>query len=149
MSVVGDLLTGQELLTLTSSATALEAARAMTERRVGAVLVTDHRGNLKGIFTERDLMSRVVVRGLDPSRVALESAMTAEVYSVSPGEKVAEVLAELSRRHIRHVPVVADGRVVGMLSLRDILRADLEEMVSEVHALEGYFLGGDSHAHGR
>jgi signal-transduction protein with cAMP-binding, CBS, and nucleotidyltransferase domain len=148
MSVVRDLLTGQELLTLPTTATAFEAACAMTEFRVGAVLVTDHQAVLKGIFTERDLMSRIVVRGADPARVSLESVMTVDVYSVPPDAKVAEVRSELSRRHIRHVPVVEDGRVLGMLSLRDILRADLEEITSEVHALEGYFLGCDTHAHG-
>ena len=141
MPVVGDLLTGQELLTLPMSASALEAARAMTEHRVGAVLVTDQNGNLRGIFTERDLMSRVVVAGAQPSRATLESVMTSDVYSVCADAKVADVRLELSRRHIRHVPIVEGGRVIGMLSLRDILRADLEEITSEVHALEGYFLG--------
>jgi signal-transduction protein with cAMP-binding, CBS, and nucleotidyltransferase domain len=141
MPVVRNLLTGQELLTLPLSATALDAARAMTERRVGAVLVVDANGNLRGIFTERDLMSRVIVAGVQPSRATLESVMTSDIYSAPADAKVADVRVELSRRHIRHVPIVADGRVIGMLSLRDILRADLEEITSEVHALEGYFLG--------
>lgn len=145
MPVVGDLLTGNELLTLPTSASAFEAARAMTEFKVGAVLVTDEHGSLRGIFTERDLMSRVVVRKIDPASVHLKDVMTRDVYSVPRDEKVAVVRQELSRRHIRHVPIVDAGRVLGMLSLRDILRADLEEMTSEVHQLQGYFLGGQEH----
>jgi len=147
MPVVGDLLTGNELLTLPTSASALDAARAMTEFKVGAVLVMDDNGILRGIFTERDLMSRVVVRGIDPDGVRLQEVMTRDVYSVTRDVKVAEVRKELSRRHIRHVPVVDAGHVLGMLSLRDILRADLQEMVTEVHQLQGYFLGGHDGAH--
>jgi CBS domain-containing protein len=142
MPIVGDLLTDQELLSLPTTATALEAARAMTDFRVGAVIVMDTSGRLQGIFTERDLMSRVVVRGTDPDSIRLAEVMTRNVYSVTREEKVAEVRKELSRRHIRHVPIVDQGRVVGMLSLRDILRADLEAKDSEVHHLQDYFLGG-------
>jgi CBS domain-containing protein len=141
MPTVGDLLSGRELLTLPSSASALDAARAMTEQRVGAVLVVDGAGELQGIFTERDLMSRVVVRAIDPGAVSLREVMTCDVYSVAPDAKVCAVRKELSRRHIRHVPVVDGGRVLGMLSLRDILRADLAEAASEVHHMQGYFLG--------
>jgi signal-transduction protein with cAMP-binding, CBS, and nucleotidyltransferase domain len=141
MPVVGDLLTGRELLTLPVTATALAAARAMTEHKVGAVLVMDASGVLQGIFTERDLMSRVVVRAIDPGRVALSEVMTRNVYTVARDVKVCAVRKELSRRHIRHVPIVDGGHVLGMLSLRDILRADLAEVVSEVHELQGYFLG--------
>ena len=139
---VGQLLQKQELLVLAPSATALEAACAMTERKVGAVLVTHTDGRLVGIFTERDLMARVVVPRRDPERAQLSEVMTREVFSVGPEHDVDDVRSELQRRHIRHLPVVHEGRVVGILSLRDILRADLDEMSHEVEALENYFLGG-------
>lgn len=139
---VGQLVTQQELLVLAPTATAFEAARAMTERKVGAVLVAFPDGTLVGIFTERDLMARVVVPRRDPERVALSEVMTKEVFSVAPDHDVDDVRAELQRRHIRHLPIVHEQRLVGVLSLRDILRADLDEMSHEVEALENYFLGG-------
>ena len=144
MPVVGDLLTGQELVTLSTSATAFAAACTMTDARIGAILVVDPDGGLAGIFTERDLMSRVVVRGLDPRRVTLADVMTRDVYSVGRDHKVAVARVEMQTRHIRHLPVCDGRRVCGMLSLRDILRADLEVMANEMHAIEGYFLGDSS-----
>ena len=138
---VGQLVSQQVLLVLAPTATALEAARAMTERKVGAVLVAFPDGRLVGIFTERDLMARVVVPRRDPERVALSEVMTTEVFSVGPDHDVDDVRAELQRRHIRHLPIVHEQRLVGVLSLRDILRADLDEMSHEVEALENYFLG--------
>jgi signal-transduction protein with cAMP-binding, CBS, and nucleotidyltransferase domain len=139
---IGHLLTVQDLLILEDAATVLDAARAMTARKVGAVLLTTADGSLAGIFTERDLMARVVVPGKDPARVTLREVMTRDVFSVGPDHEVAHVRGELQRRHIRHLPVVVNGRVVGILSLRDILRADIDQMSHDVQELEKYFLGG-------
>jgi signal-transduction protein with cAMP-binding, CBS, and nucleotidyltransferase domain len=139
---VREVLNPQDLLTLPETATAMEAATAMSARKVGAILVVGKDGRLTGIFTERDLMSRVVVERRDPERTALAEVMTREVFSVDPEHPVDLVRVELQRRHIRHLPVVVDGRLVGVLSLRDILRADLDKMSHEVEALENYFLGG-------
>jgi signal-transduction protein with cAMP-binding, CBS, and nucleotidyltransferase domain len=139
---IKDLLTGQDLLTLGEKASVLEAAQAMSARKVGAVLVTSADGRLAGIFTERDLMSRVVVARLDPEKVALREVMTRDVFNVGPDAELADVQLEVQRRHIRHIPVVVDGRVVGVLSLRDLLRADNEQMSHRVEHLQNYFLGG-------
>jgi signal-transduction protein with cAMP-binding, CBS, and nucleotidyltransferase domain len=139
---IKDLLTGQDLLTLGEKASVLEAAQAMSARKVGAVLVTAADGRLAGIFTERDLMSRVVVARLEPAKVALREVMTRDVFSVGPDRDHADVQLEVQRRHIRHIPVVVDGRVVGVLSLRDLLRADNEQMSHRVEDLQNYFLGG-------
>ena len=139
---VGELITIKVPLTLVETATAMQAARAMTEQHVGAVLVTSADGRLSGIFTERDLMTRVVVQGKDLERTKLAEVMTRELYHVGPDAEVARVRVELQRRHVRHLPIVVDGKLVGVLSLRDILRADLETLSHEVEDLEKYFLGG-------
>jgi CBS domain-containing protein len=141
MPHVGDLLTGKGVITLSPSATALQAALAMTEARVKATLVTEG-STLLGIFTEHDLMVRVVCARREPRDVRLSEVMTREIFSVRRDQKVAEVRRELQRRHISHLPVVEDGKLIGILSMRDILRADLEEKAHEVRALEDYFLGG-------
>lgn len=139
---VGELITIRDPLTLPESATAMQAARAMTEQHVGAVLVTSGDGRLSGIFTERDLMTRVVVTGKDLERTTLGQVMTRDLYVVGPEEEVASVRLELQRRHVRHLPLVKAGKIVGVLSLRDILRADLDKLSHEVEDLEKYFLGG-------
>ena len=139
---VGDIQTKRELLTLPESATAIQAARAMTERKVGAVLITTDDGRLAGIFTERDLMARVVVAGKDLERTKLAEVMTRDIYHVDPDAEIASVRIELQRRHVRHLPIVEGGKLVGVLSLRDVLRADLDALSHEVEDLENYFLGG-------
>ncbi len=139
---IRNLLQPQDLLMLDESSSVLEAAQAMSAKKVGAVIVTGDGGMLAGIFTERDLMSRVVVARRNPETVLLREVMTRDVFSVDLDAEVKDVRAELQARHIRHLPIVLDGRIVGILSLRDLLRADIESMSIEVQALESYFLGG-------
>jgi CBS domain-containing protein len=144
---ISGLLTGRKLLVQPGSATAFEAARFMTENGIGAVLITDRDGSIRGIFTERDLMTRVVVAGKDPRQVRLEEVMTREVYSANKEARVDDVRRELQRRHIRHLPVVDGERAVAMLSLRNLLAADLAETTREKRALSEYIQGaGDAPA---
>src|SRR5262245_16548262 len=96
---VGELITIQNPLTLPETATAMQAARAMTDCKVGAVIVTSKEGRLTGIFTERDLMTRVIVTGKDLERTTLAEVMTRNLYHVEPQEEVARVRVELQRRH--------------------------------------------------
>jgi CBS domain-containing protein len=138
MPLVGQLLTRRTVYALPPAATALEAARLMAEHRIGAMLVIDRGERLVGIFTERDLMTRVIVAGLDPAATPLERVMTREVYTAVAETKVAAVRREIQARHIRHLPVVQAGRVIGMLSLRDLLRADLDEKAHELEQMTDY-----------
>jgi len=141
MPEIRSLMTGRRVVTLSQSASVLEAARSMHAENVGALLVTDSQQRPCGIFTERDLMLRVVVEGRDPGGVRLEEVMTRDVYTTHPGCKVAEARLELQQRHIRHLPVVEDGKVVALLSLRDLLGADLEQASSELRETRRYIRG--------
>ena len=141
MPEIQSLLTGRSVLTMRAEATALDAAKEMSRNKVGAILVTDSGDRPCGIFTERDLMVRVVVAGRDPASVRLEEAMTREVFTAPPEAKVADVRRELQERHIRHLPVVRDGRVIGVLSLRDLLRADLEQAANDLSETRRYIQG--------
>ena len=145
MPYVGDLLSGRQPLWLSVQATALAAAKLMSAAKVKAVLVEEENGHahaLAGIFTEHDLMTRVVAAGLDPAEVRLAAVLTRDPFTVGRTLRVADARREIQERHISHLPVVEQGRVVGMLSLHDVLRADLAEKAHEVAELEGYFLGG-------
>ncbi|MEM7309245.1 MAG: CBS domain-containing protein [Planctomycetota bacterium] len=144
MKSIGELLSGQHVHTLAQSSTVLDAARLMQEAHIGAILVTGEREKLVGIFTERDLMSRVVVAGHDPGTLLLEEVMTRGLVTSTPERRVTEAAQEMQDRHIRHLPVVEDGQVVGILSLRDLLRAHLEAKVQEVDHLTAYIQGDES-----
>jgi len=141
MATIDKLLTGRPALTLPKSATVLEAARAMQRDHVGCVLVVDGDGAPCGIFTERDLMIRIVCEEKDPASVTLEDVMTVDMFTAPASKSISEVRATLQARHIRHVPVIADGKVLGVLSLRDLLRHDLAERANEVQQLTDYIQG--------
>lgn len=138
MKLISELLEGRPRVTLPPHTTALAAARAMTDFQVGAVLVVDEDGKPIGIFTERDLMTRVIVAGLDPARTLIERVMTREMFSVLPDRGLVETAREMQSRHIRHLPVLANQRFLGMLSLRDILRELLNDKTREVEELTAY-----------
>ena len=143
MPHVGNLLDdrNRDLIALRPEATTMEAAQAMADRRIGSIVVTDDDGRPLGIFTERDLMVRVIVAGRDARTTRLSDVMTAELFTAHPAEKAADVRRAMQERHIRHVPIVVDGRVIGMLSLRDVLRAVLADKTHEVQAIKAYIQG--------
>ena len=129
------------LVTLPGSATVLEAAERMTAERVGAILVVDGDGQPSGMFTERDLMTRVVVERRDVAQVTIGEVMTKELFTGSPDQPVDKVARQMRHRHIRHLPVIDDGRVLGLLSFRDLISAHLSDAKGEVESLTSYIQG--------
>ena len=126
--------------TVPLTATALEAVQVMAEEGVGAVAVVDD-GVLKGIFTERDVMLRVVLRGRDPKQVRMSEVMTSPVATIPEDTAADEVLGSMVERHFRHLPVVdATGKLKGMLSIRNLLETMVEQLRNEVHSLDQYLL---------
>jgi len=142
MQPIGEILVNSQVVSCGASATVYEACKAMHEAKIGAVLVLSEEGVALGIFTERDLLSRVVIPSLDPKDVPVGTVMTRGVFTVTPTEKASDVRREMTRRHIRHVPVVDGGEIKGILSLRDLLKADLSEQKREVEAITTYIQGG-------
>ena len=129
------------LVTLPCSTTVMEAAETMTKEHVGAILVVREDGEPCGMFTERDLMTRVVVGRRDLEQVRIEEVMTSELFSANPDEAVDKVARQMRHRHIRHLPVVEDGKTLGMLSFRDLLSAHLSDAEGEVESLTSYIQG--------
>ena len=139
MRTLRELLTGREIVALPPSATTLEAATLMHQHHVGAILVVDGEGTPQGIFSERDLMKRVVVGGLVAADVPVEQKMTRELFVARVDDTVTDMAEAMQERHIRHLPVVdEDGHVVGLLGLRDLLRELLRSKNDEVAALTDY-----------
>lgn len=125
------IIEGQQLLTAPSSITAGEAAKLMRQRRVGAMMVVEE-GRLVGVFTERDALFRVVAEGRDSSTTPLADVMTSNPQTLKPDDSFNRALEMMHEGKFRHVPVVEDGRPVGMVSARDALGPELEAFVYEL-----------------
>jgi CBS domain-containing protein len=119
LRIIPDVVQDQELATLSPDDTVADAAALMAERRLGAVMVVE-RGRLAGIFTERDMVSRVVAGGRDPGATALAQVMTPDPDTLAPEDFAREALQRMAAKGYRHLPVVEDGRPVGMVSVRDL-----------------------------
>ena len=122
--IIPDVIGQQQLVMLPSSATVREAAICMSERQVGAVLVTRD-GALEGIFTERDLLQRVVAPGRDPNGTRLVEVMTKNPDTIEADDYAIEALSRMSERGYRHLPVLDQGRLVGIVSRRDFLGEEI------------------------
>lgn len=128
---IRDIISGQALLTAPGSMTVADAARLMKQRNVGAMMVVDD-GHLTGVFTERDGLFRVVAAGLDSTSTPLSMVMTANPKSIAPDLPFAHALSMMHEGRFRHLPVVDQGRPVGMISVRDALGPELEAFVYEL-----------------
>jgi CBS domain-containing protein len=137
MSSVYDLVKDQDTYRATVEQSVLEVARAMVERNIGAVPVLRD-GLLVGVFSERDLMRRVVVEGRDPARTSVGEVMTEDPLTVAPQEDM-ETCRFLMRRHgFRHLPICEGKQLRGMVSMRDIILHDLSERDEEVRMMRAY-----------
>jgi CBS domain-containing protein len=116
---VGALIQEQSTVSLGSQATVQDAAEQMAEHRIGAIPVIDS-GELRGLFTERDLLNRVVAKGLRPQDVRLEDVMTEDPTTVGSDASIVQSFSVMFENKFRHLPVLEDGQVVGVLSCRDI-----------------------------
>ena len=129
---VRTLMDPRKLILVPGSMTVREAAKLMKSKRYGAVLVTEG-DDLLGIFTERDAIFRVIAVGLDPETTPLADVMTKEPKTITPDKTFGHAMLMMHEGGFRHVPVVEDGKLVGMVSSRNALDPDLEEFVFEEH----------------
>lgn len=131
---------GQTVYCVAEDHSVFEAARTMSAHRVGALVVT--RGELVvGIFTERDVLNRVVAAGRDPGDTLVRDVMTAPVACCSPETTREECRAVMRSRRLRHLPVVNDGCLVGIVSIGDVLEAVEEDHVATIQYLYEYMHG--------
>lgn len=136
-TLIPDIVNKQNLVILTEQTTILAAAEIMARRNIGAVIIGD-RGRLVGIFTERDLLTRVAVNGVDMATTPLSQVMSRYPISLPPGASVREALKIMQRHNFRHLPVVEDHTVVGIVSIRDLteaLNAELEEKIERYESM--------------
>ena len=127
------------LVTVRPEATVMEAVRTMADESIGAVAVTDGK-RVIGIFSERDLMLRVVSERQDPEQVQIRDVMTSPVETIPRDSTVDDALKVMLEKHIRHLPILdRDGRLAGMISMRSLLHEKVEELTDQLDSLEAYF----------
>lgn len=139
--IVPDIVQNQEIRTLAPSDSVRAAVEMMAEKHIGATLIEDG-GRLVGIFTERDLLSRVVAKGRDPDRTTLSEVMTENPDCLKPGDIAGNALARMNDKGYRHLPVLDGETLVGIVSIRDLYAAVKRELEEDVEQREAYIHGG-------
>ena len=137
MKTLGDLVQGREVYHLRGELTVREAARQMRDQRVGAICVLEG-DRLAGVLSERDIMARAVAQGLDPDRALVRDVMTRELVVASESDSSETGVRKMKQAGCRHLPIVRGDRLVGMVSLRDLLQVDLSEKDEEIRWLNAY-----------
>ncbi len=131
----------QEIVTIPSSATVTEAASELSARHIGALVVSDDGETVAGMFSERDIVRELGKRGVGCMSDCVRDLMTTDIITCSRTESADAVLRKMTRRRARHLPVVENGRLVGLISIGDVVFANLSEMKMEKEALEGMIKG--------
>ncbi len=134
---------GKNVFAVPPTVSVADAVSEMNRNRVGSILVIDA-GRLVGIFTERDVLRRVVGAGLDPKSTLVSAVMTSGVLTISPDSSVEETMVIFTEKRCRHLPVVEDGKLVGTISIGDITRWMADAHRAEAEHLKNYITGGFS-----
>ncbi len=134
---------GNANYSVTPDTTVLEALVLMAERNVSAVLVMEGE-RLAGIFTERDYARKVVLKGLASKDTKVGTLMTPNVLTVSPSHTIDDCMCIITNNHVRHLPVVDHGKVVGIISIGDAVKSVMEQQQATIDQLSGYIAGGMS-----
>ncbi len=131
------VIKGDAVASLPPTATVLEAAQLMNRRRIGSVLVINE-GRLAGIFTERDVLTRIVAEQRDPAATPLGEVMTSPVACAAPHTTLDEIRKVMRDCRIRHIPVAEGERVAGMISIGDLNKAQYDVQAETIRYLEQY-----------
>jgi CBS domain-containing protein len=139
MKTVKQLLEGKgrEVHTIGPDARVIDALKRMAEKDVGALIVTDG-GRIAGVISERDYARKVILHGKSSQDIAVRDIMTAKVVTVQPRNTVEECMALLTSKRIRHLPVVEGERLVGVLSIGDLVKEVIAEQEATIKQLESY-----------
>jgi CBS domain-containing protein len=134
---VRSVVSGREMYHVSADSSVRDVAQYMSDRHVGAVAVLEGQ-RVVGIVSERDIMSRVVAKGLSPERTKVSEVMTRELLVVGPDESPADALRKMRQAGCRHLPVVDGDRLIGMISQRDLTQVDLTAKDEEIRWLNAY-----------
>ena len=131
---------GSEVFDIASGASVYQALQILAEKNVGALAVTEA-GKLVGIISERDYARKVVLEGRSSQDTLVSEIMSGDVETVAPTASVEECMELMTDRHIRHLPVLEDGGLVGMISIGDVVKALIADLAAMVEQLDSYIRG--------
>ncbi len=140
MSLVRDILQDRDLFYVEEDDSVAAVARRMEELGVGAIVVMGS-GELRGVFSERDLMRRVVLEGRDPERTTVHQVMTTSVATIAESATVEQAMEAMEMHGCRHLPVMRGALVAGFLSMRDVMHHELAQKTEELHHMKAYIHG--------
>ena len=143
MTTIKQLLAGKnsDIWSIAPEATTYEALQIMSEKRVGALLVVDD-GNLVGIFSERDYARKVVLKGRISRDTAVGELMTREILYIEPESTLDDCMALMTEKRIRHLPVMENKRLIGIVTIGDVIKQIVSDQGSTIEQLEKYITGG-------
>ena len=131
---------GRDIISISPDASVLDAIKLMADKGIGALVVIDG-GDLKGIVTERDYARKVIIKGRASDTTPVADIMTADVITASSQQTVNECMEMMTTKKCRHLPVVDDGDLVGMISIGDLVQAIISDQQEEIEQLEHYISG--------
>jgi len=142
MNKIGRILKdkGNAVWSIPSNASALDAVTLMTEKRIGAVLVVDD-GKLVGIFSERDFAYKIGCNEKEPREIKISEVMTRDPITINPEQSVNDCMTLMTDKHIRHLPVMDQGQLVGVISIGDVVKDVIDELQFMVEQMEKYIMG--------
>lgn len=142
MKTVAQLLQTKspELYTIEPTASVLDAIKIMAQEKIGALLVMENE-KLRGIITERDYARKVILEGKSSHDTPVEEIMTPKAICARPNQNIEECMAVITEKRVRHLPVIEDNRVVGIISIGDLVKAIIEEQQFIIEQLEHYISG--------
>ena len=132
---------GDRIITIGPDETVYDAIGRMVDANVGAIIVKEG-GEVLGIFTERDYLRRIALKGRTSRETLLRDVMTTDLVTVEPETTTSQCLALMTERKIRHLPVLSDGELAGIVSIGDCVRSQLDEVRSEAEDLQRFVSGG-------
>lgn len=143
MITVKDILQtkGNNVISITPETTVYEALTIMADKNVGALVVLDGE-TVAGIMSERDYARKVILHGRSSRQLQVREIMTARVYYVHPEQNVQECMAQMTDKHVRHLPVMEEDRLIGIISIGDVVKTIMADQESTIKLLENYITGG-------
>ncbi len=143
MRTVKDILQtkGHDVLSITPDATVYEALKIMADKNVGALVVLNGEA-VAGLLSERDYARKVILHGKSSKEMQVREIMTAKVYYMRPEQTLQDCMAQMTDKRVRHLPVLEGGRLVGIISIGDVVKEIIADHESTIKLLENYITGG-------
>lgn len=143
MNTVAQLLEAKpsgNTYTVSPSTTVYDALKLMSDKNIGALVVTDGE-KVAGIFSERDYARKIILMGKSSRETEVQEIMTGNVFSIKSSQSIGECMSVMTDKHIRHLPVIDDGKLTGVISIGDVVKAIISEQEDTIHHLEDYITG--------